>query len=1050
MTDQRPRQNKDASERIAGFSIAHPVTVCMIVVSLVVLGGVAAFKIPLVLQPDVNFPFLEVNVPYPNASPAQIVESIAKPIEEALTTVPHVQRMSSNARADGAWIGLAFAWGHDVDWLRTEVRDKIERIRGELPGDVDRIQVQTWGTNDFPVIEGSVASPIDLRNAQEFVNARIRRPLQRVPGVADVEIWGSQPREVEIYLRLADVQRHGVDVGSLFRRLNAANVDVSLGPLVNAGSRYQALRRGTLRSLKEIEDFPVNDRGVRLSEVADIQFDVPRSDFGRHLNGEYAIGFGVRKTSQANTVETVRAARKKIEEMNADPALKGSKLKVWFDAGEEIERSLWGLLESGFVGAWLSVAVLYVFLRRLSPTLAIGAAIPISMIAAVGFLYLLGMTLNILSMMGLMLASGMLVDNAVVVLESIYQHRERGEGLVEAALNGTRSVLVAVIASTLTTIIIFVPLVFGKQTQYSVWLGDTGASIMLSLIFSLFVSVTCIPLYAARFLSVPALEAARGDGGGAGRLAAVSAWVSRSVERYGRSVMWCLRHRFLVGALIVPGIFYASMLLLQKIPDNSPDAQDLQDLNVSYEFTENYHYKKIERDFVAPVEQHLLRNKEQFRIKDISSFYGNNRAFTRVYFDKQRLNIETLKKVREQISKSLPVIPGAQINLGRQEGGENQTWLSVNLYGEDSERLIELSREARNRLKKLPGFVEVFTDADRGQKEVQVRINRELARKYGVSPQSVAESLGIVLRGQQVRGFRTAEGQIDIWMRLRPGDREDMEDLRAMIVGAGRDGRPIRLEQVARLDLQSSAGVIRREDRRTYTWLEANYGGEKRDEGKKALEDVMKGLPFPEGYGWSFGFWTQREEADDKQFLFDMLLALFMVYLVMACLFESLVHPFAIMLSLPFGLCGVAWMLWATATPFNIMAKIGLLVLVGVVVNNGIVLVDHINQLRMKGMARPEAVLAGCYERLRPIGMTTVTTVVGLIPLAAGNSGLFDLRYFPLARTVMGGLIVSTVLTLIVLPTYYTIFDDFASWLKSVWKESAPAAVPERAPAAGD
>lgn len=233
----------------ASFSIRHPVTVCMALLALMVLGFVAITKIPLVLQPNISFPFLEVYVPYPNASPGQVLESIAKPVEEALATIPGVQRMSSFSGRDSAWINLEFGWGHNVELLRTEIRDKLDQIRGELPSDADRTSVQTWGTNDFPVIEGSINSPVDLRNAQEFIDTKIRKPLLRVPGVADVEIWGSQNREVEIYLRLDDVLRHGVDVGSLFRRLNAANVDVTLGPVLDGGRRFQALRRGTIDSL---------------------------------------------------------------------------------------------------------------------------------------------------------------------------------------------------------------------------------------------------------------------------------------------------------------------------------------------------------------------------------------------------------------------------------------------------------------------------------------------------------------------------------------------------------------------------------------------------------------------------------------------------------------------------------------------------------------------------------------------------------------------------------------------------------------------------------
>ncbi len=1032
---------QDADRKgIAAFSIRNPVTTCMTLVSLVVFGAVAITRIPLVLQPNINFPFLEVYVPSPNASPVQVLESIAKPVEEAVATVPKVQRLSSNSDADGAWVSLEFAWGQDVDWVRAEVREKLDQIRGQLPSDVQRVNVQTWGTNDFPVIEGSIRAPFDLRNEQEFLENKVKKPLLRLAGVADVEIWGAQRREVEIYLRLDDVLRHRVDVASLFRRLNLANVDVSLGSVVDTGTRHQALRRGTITELEQVRAFPVNDKGVPLREVADILFDQPRSDSGRHLNGQYAVGFGVRKNSQANTVEVVDRVLARLDEMNRDPSLRGASFHIWFDSGKEIVRSLSGLLEPGLVGSALAIAILWLFLRRMGPTLAIGICIPFSMVAAVGFLYMFGKTLNVLSMMGLMLASGMLVDNAVVVMESIYQRLERGEDRLTAALRGTRDVTIAVIASTLTSIIIFVPLVFGKETNYSVFLGDTGASIIISLVCSLVVSLTLIPLAAARLLHPNATDRPKWEQW------TIDAWAVRTARHpwldwersYRACVGWCLNHRVWAGAVIVPAVFGASMYVLQKIPDNSPDAQELQNLNVNYEFSENYHYKKIEQDFVAPVEKFLLDRKAEFKIKDISSFYGNNRANTQVYFDKETLSLEELKKIREKIGRTLPVVPGANINLGRQEGAQSQTWFEANLYGDDPTTILDLAREAKARLRRKDGFVEVHTDADRGRKEARIRVDRVLARKYGISPQAVTDVLGIVLRGQQARGFRTPGGEIGLWMRLRPGDREDMDDLKAIVIGSSPGGTPIRLEQVARIDLVKTPGVIRREDRQTTTWVAANYSGDKRDEGKAALEEVMKSLDYPPGYGWRFGFWTQREEQEDKDFLFDMLLALFMVYLVMASLFESVSHPFAIMLSLPFGLVGVAWQLLATGTPFNIMAKIGLLVLVGVVVNNGIVMIDHVHHLRLGGMSRRDAILQGCVDRMRPILMTTLTTVVGLIPLAFGKSGVFDMRYFPLAQTVMGGMISSTILTLIVLPTYYTVFDDLAEWMKWIWSATGP------------
>ncbi|MEW5978902.1 MAG: efflux RND transporter permease subunit [Acidobacteriota bacterium] len=1059
------RQKTEIGFRLAGFSIRRPVTVCMIFVSMVVLGLVSLTKIPLVLTPDIDFPFIGVAVPYPNATPGQIQETIAKPIEEALSTVPRVQRLMTRSSEDQAFVGMGFEWGQDVDWLRSEVREKVEQIRRDLPDDVDQIYVRNWGTTDEPIVAGQISSGRDLRDAYDFIDLKIKKPLERLPGVAEVELWGTQRKEIDVYLRLDDLKRHNVDVSNLFRRLDNANVNVSLGRIVDGGTRYGSVTRGAMDSLEAIRNFPINGQGLRLADVAEIGFDNPVTNFGRHLNGQYAIGFQIRKNSQANTVETVRRVMEQIEEMNEDPSLKGIQVLVWFDAGKEITRSLSGLLDSGTVGALLAVVVLFLFLRRLGATLAIGFAIPFSIIATVGFLFLLGKTLNVLSMMGLMLATGMLVDNAVVVLESIFQNLEKGKDRVTAALVGTQEVITAIVAATLTSIIIFVPLVFGKKTSYSIWLADTGTAIIIALLCSLFISLTLIPLGVGKLLRIdlkkesrwqiwmrsvvlprlrktwtPYLRNRRTVEPDSTAVAS-QARSKRVTERYLVLVKWCLQYRLLCGFLLMPAIVGGSLLILKKVPDNSPEAQDLQNLAIQFEFSENYHYAKIERDYVEPVETFLLKNKERFRIKDVNSFYSNNEANVRVYFDKDRITLSELMEIRKQISNELPVIPGAEIKLGRQEGAEAQSWVGVNLYGEDSTTLQTLGREARARLRKTGKFTEVHNDLDRGRQEVQVRLNRELARKYNISPESVSRVLGIVVRGQRLRGFRSAEGEVEIWVRLQPTDRENLADLNSMVVGAGPNGEPILLSQVAELDIVRTPGLIQRENRRTYSWMFANYNGDKKDEGKKLVTEVMNGLNYPPGYGWSFGFWTQRQERENQEFYFNLLLALFMVYFVMASLFESLAHPFAIMTSLPFALVGVAWTLYLSGTPLNLMAMIGLMVLLGIVVNNGIVMLDHINNLRRRGTARTPAILLGCRERFRPILMTASTTIVGLIPLAMGTSGVFELRYFPLARTVMGGLAASTILTLIVLPTYYTLFDDLAVWLKRTWLASNPSAI---------
>ena len=380
-SQQRPADDDaDASAQmgsaLAGFSVRRPVTISMLFVSLVVMGLIAATRIPLVLMPDVQFPFLFVYVPYPNATPQQIQETITRPLEEVIATIPGVKQMSSTSAADSAQIQVQFDWNTDVGMVRAQVREKVDQIRNDLPDDVRRIVVRNFGSDDFPILEATISSARDLRSAYDFLDAKLKKPIERIAGVAEVELWGTQREQVDVYLRLDDLKRYQVDVGRLFRSLDEANMNLSLGRTEDAGRRFSAVSKGVMASVEEIRKFPVNDRGLRLEQIAEIIYDAPVSNSGQHLNGQYGIGFSVRKASEANTVETVEEVRRVIEDLEDDPAFAGIEMHVWHNAGQEITRSLSSLLSAGTVGALLAVITLFLFLRRLGPSLGIGLAIP--------------------------------------------------------------------------------------------------------------------------------------------------------------------------------------------------------------------------------------------------------------------------------------------------------------------------------------------------------------------------------------------------------------------------------------------------------------------------------------------------------------------------------------------------------------------------------------------------------------------------------------------------------------------------------------------------
>ena len=1041
-----------SGERIVSLAIRNPVTVCMLFLSLVVMGVIAVQRIPLMLVPQLDAPVMYVRADYHNATPSQVLDSITKPIEEVLATVPGVQRMSSSSARNGMLIQVWCGLGAETSMIRAEMREKIEQIRDTLPEDLRQIEVRNFSTDDIPILEGTLTADHDLRTEFEFLEARVKKPLERIPGVGNVDLWGTDRKQVDIYLRLDDVKRYGVDVAQLFRTIEGSNANLSLGRVSDGGNRYSAVVRGTVESVEDIARFPVGRQNLVLSDVADVVLDQRPRNHGRHQNGSHAVGLVIQKASESNTVDTVDEVHAVFAGWLADPTMKGLAVRWWHDSGEEIRKVLSELLKAGSIGAILAMAVLFAFLRRLDASIAVGFAIPFSVLTAVGLLYFNGDTLNMMSMIGLMLAAGMLVDNAVVVLESILQKREQGQSTVEAASRGAGEVTVAVIAATSTTMIIFVPLMFDSDSQISVLLGHVGISIVFALLCSLFISLTLIPLVATKILKdLPRSDTNRG------RMprGMASAWFRPLFERlrrttdaggrkgivasYLRAVDWHLDRRLAVGLVAVPAVLgLATWALTDLVPDNSPTASTVSSMRITYEFSENYHYAKVENDYVNPVERFLHANMERLKLKSTSSAYGNNWAWTRAFLDTDRAGPEDLPAIREAISEGLPVIPGARIELGR-EDGDDQNWINANLYGDSPAKLLELTRQARTALLASEGISEVYTSLVGATDEVQVRLRRDTARKFNVSPRTVSQVLAITVRSQRMRSYRTADGEVEIWVGIDPDDMQSVEDLKSIVVGGGQDGQEVLLGHVADLRIDKVPGQINRENRRTYSEINVSYTGARKENGQAAVKAALDTLGYEPGYGWTYGFWTRRQNEDVQDFVFNMILALVLVYFVMAALFESVLHPFAIMLSLPFSLVGIVLFLLATGTPFNAMAQVGMIILIGIVVNNGIVLINHINNLRREGLPRREAILRGCRERIRPICMTASTTIVGLVPLAWGDANLMGMNYFPLARTVMGGLMASTALTLVVLPTYYVILDDFGRWFRRLWITTDPS-----------
>ncbi len=1021
---------------LPALAVRRPITTFMILISVVVLGGLSAARLPLAFLPTLDIPFVAVIVPYPNSNPTQIEKAIARPLEEAFATLPDVKRMRSTSNADGCEVFMEFDWGLELDVIRTLVREKLDQAKPGLPRDIGEIQVFSFNTNDIPVVQGRVSAPgVDLSQNYDLLETRIANRIRRVPGVARVTLGGVEPREIYVDLRIEKLKAHRVELGQLVPRLASANATQALGPVTHNGLRYAARALGSLSSIEEIKGLAVNEQGLRLGDIADIRYEEPPVEYGRHLNREQAIALDVFKESTANTVQTVEAVQKVIkDEIGSDPLLKGVSLFVWEDQAREIRSGIEGLTSSGFQGALLAVLVLYYFLRRWDSTLIVSASIPISILATTAVMYFAGRNLNVLSMMGLMLGVGMLVDNAIVVLESIDRRHRQEANTRKAALQGASEVAMAIAASTLTSVIVFLPLIVGAKNNITIMLGEAGFTISVALMASLFVSLLLIPLLSAWLLRP--------------RKTVEPKEVRWLEDRYARTLGWTLRHKAWTFLVVVLALVVGFVPFMLKMLETSTFSGGInRRLRLNYRFADFAYKSEAERK-VRAVEDFLYAHKDEYLVRDVYSYFGDNEAFTTIVLSQEDLPDPFLKELRQKIRKALPLVPGTKVYFEDEaEEGGSTTYFSVKLYGNDLEGLTEWGEIVARRLERLDHVEDVMTSARKGRKEIQAHLDTERARRLGLSPKDMADVFGFTLGGLRLARFNAGEREVEMNLALALADRENLEDLKQLTV-ATRDGRPILLSEVATFQIVSRAQAIERQNRKIMVGVRAAFEGKNFDPKRQEISKLMDSLGLPPGMSWSFNERLQEQDEQGQQMALNYLLALALVYIVMASLFESLAQPFAILFSIPFSLVGATWFLALTGTPFNLMAQLGVLILMGIVVNNGIVLLDRVNYYRREGAGREEAIVLAGRDRLRPILMTALTTVLGLLPLALGKTGLGGWAYYyPLARTVMGGLLSSTLLTLIVLPYINYGVESFAAGLRRVWAGSGAVRTGTEGPA---
>ena len=1003
---------------IAELSIKRPVTAVMLFVSLFVIGLIAAVRLPLESFPSVTPPLIFVQLPYTGSTPEEVERTVLRPVEEAMSTMSGIKRTEGTARANGADLLVVFTdWERNVAIAASEARERIDAIRDDLPEELQRYFVFKIDTGDQPVLRVRLASDTqNLTGAYDLIEREFKRRIERIPGVARVEVSGAPPNEVEIAIAPDRLTAHNIGLNDLTKSLQALNFSVSAGVVDEGGRRLRVQPVGEITDLTQFSDIVIGTSGVRLGDIAEIRLKPARMDYGRRLDGRPAVGLDIFKERDANLVEVSSNALKEVDRIRAEPALSGIQVKVIDNQGDNVTSSLLKLAEAGGIGLLLSIAVLFFFLRHWPSTLMVTLAIPICFVMTLGFMYFAGVTLNILSMMGLLLAVGMLVDNAVVVVESIYQERERNPGNPRlASILGTRHVAIALSAGTLCHCIVFVPNLFGERNFLAIYLSQIAITISVSLLASWLVAVSLIPMISARLKTPPTVSKENASKG----------LIPRLQRSYAKLLRWTLEHRgkSVLGIMLIVAVSIVPVMLTKK---NMFGGDGGEQVRVDYQWKGSYTKEQMS-DEVLRVENFLDANRKRFHVVQLYSYYSEQGdATTVVTFDSK--DAKVTKPLSDAISKALPKSARATLTVGNDggDGGPGQN-VQVQLVGDSSQTLSDLANDIVPILARRKELRDVRIDAGDQNSELTVRVDRERAAAFGFSAEDVSRFVGLALRGAPLRDFRRGETEVPVWVRFAGAEKYGVEDIAAFTVRAP-DGRTVPLLSMVDVDVVPAASAIKRVNRQTALKIEAKLPDKvTMPEARKAMEETLKAIAFPAGYSFTFEGSAFGDEAEaGQQMMFNLVIALIMIYIVMAAVFESLLFPAAIMSGVLFSVFGVFWLFWLSGTEFNIMAFIGILVLMGVVVNNGIVMIEHINNLRRRGMSRTDALVEGSRERLRPILMTMGTAILAMLPIALQTSEASNNMpsYYPMARAIAGGLAFSTIVSLLFLPTIYAILDD--------------------------
>lgn len=992
----------------------HPVTVFMAVLALLVIGTIAWGRISLQLMPSgFEVPNLNVWVSFPNATPVETDEKIVAPLSAQLATISTIKNIDSSARADGAYFRLTFHKNTDVDEAYNAVSDRLERARLEMPEEAEQGRIWKFDMDDAPIVYMGVTIPNDVKDPYYLLERIIKPRMERQPGIATVNVWGVPRRSIYVDYDRDKIISHSIrNLSGLQQQMARDNFQMSGGQISSMNQNRLVRSLARFEDIETLKTYPVQDQLV-LEDIAEVSYRNARSASINRLNGQKAVVMVIKKESGANTVDVGKRVAEATAQMKADPRFAGVQFISFFDQSEMVTESVDNLIQTALIGGFFAVLVLFLFLREWKMTLLIALSIPFSVLIAIACLYFMGSSLNILSLMGLMLAVGMVVDNAIVVVETIYRRRAEGAENREAAVLGSAEVNMAIIMSTATTMVVFLPLILmSGEAEISFFAGVLGLPVVFAMLASLFVALVFAPL-ATRYIKT-------------GYVKKDSRWMVWLAERYRRVLSWGLTRRFDASLSIVVVVALTMVIPIRGVDCSPVDENAMKQFSISINVHPQAGYAERD-DLVIELEEILAKNKEKWGIK---SYYASLESDSEsgdidVYLmnNGPMLRADVIDEVKDLLPNDKA---GVQLDVGWSASGGGGNTVDFEIFGEDMRVLSELGEEAVRRIKGMPEILGARQDVvNEGAEELHVQLNRGALVQYGLSGQTVGGTIAYYLRGTELPPLQDDGQETSILTQFEIEDRGDMDALLESPIYSPSKMTLVPLRSMADVLFKKAPYRISRENGITSISISVDLEKEmKQSTGVAIIGAALQDMTFPRGYSWNADRVFKVESEGQAAQLNLILMSVVFVFLLMGILFESWLLPLSVITTVPMAVLGAFWILWMSDTSFDSMAGIGLVVLVGVVVNNGIVLIDLIQQLRDAGIERTEAIIQAGQKRLRPILMTALTTIFGLVPMAMGSGEFVGLSYAPLGRTVIGGLIAATLLTLVFVPFLYAWLDD--------------------------